>query len=523
VAVLCFFTTKDCISAWHGISYHYLRALFSSEISEVCQTFSRKNYSDLDAISFVLFTVCAFAFAVLFLRGGIRDLRHVLRTRQVPRQVIVHAIAVAGVVLIIGPVLYFVWPRSTTRKGAAVVNPSGLVWAAGNEATILHSEDGGRTWKTQVHGTGDLYSVNFPTPMSGWVTGGGGAIWHSEDGGETWSTQTSGTKKDLSMLSFIAPQFVWVVGNEGSILHSDDSGKTWKAEVSGTIKDLVSLYFVTPQVGWVVGSEGLILHTEDGGATWKSEKSGTQENLGYVIFTTSKSGWVVGTGGTILHTEDGGRTWNRQNSGTIKNLAAITFPTPQSGWIVGHHGAILHTDDRGETWNRQLSDSSADLSEVTFPTLQSGWVAGHQGVLLHTDDGGNTWIVESSGTNTDLHSVAWAHPRGSIGVQFAPPKSAAPHANVITSATVEQVMHGGPADKAGLQAGDNIVAVNGKPVKTPNELVAEICVLNPGTNATLGYTRGGEPGVVNVTIADYAELFPKEALRSAPTESGQKK
>jgi photosystem II stability/assembly factor-like uncharacterized protein len=525
VAILCFFTTKDCISAWHAsLPYHFLRALFSAEVSEVCQTFSGKNYSDIDAITFVLFTVCTFAFAVLFLHRGIRDLRLVLRTRQVPRQVIARAIAVAGAVLIIGPLLYFVWQGSTTRNRAAAVNPSGQVWAVGNEATILHSEDGGRTWETQAHGTGWLYSVNFPTPMSGWVTGSGGAIWHSEDGGETWPTQTSGTNKGLSTLSFVAPQFVWVVGMEGTILHSDDSGKTWKAEVSGTSKDLVSVYFVTPQLGWVVGSEGLILHTEDGGGTWKSQKSGTQENLGYVIFITLKSGWVVGGGGTILHTEDGGRIWNRQNSGTVKYLAAIAFPTPQSGWIVGNHGAILHTNDSGETWNRQLSDSTADLTEVTFPTPQSGWVAGHQGVVLHTDDGGDNWIVESSGTNTDLQSVAWAHPRGSIGVQFAaPPESAAPHARVITSATIAQVMHGGPAERAGLQAGDNIVAVNGRPVKTPNELVAEIGVLNPGTNVNLGYIRDGKPGVVNVSIADYAELFPKEAQQSTPTQSGEKR
>ena len=113
------------------------------------------------------------------------------------------------------------------------------------------------------------------------------------------------------------------------------------------------------------------------------------------------------------------------------------------------------------------------------------------------------------------HKVA----RGSIGVEFnAVPNPAVARVYGVTSGvTIANVTPNGPADKAGLKTGDTIVSVNGKSVKTGDELVAEISALKPGTDAKLGYVRNGTDSTAEVTIADRSKLF---ASRLGDQEEG---
>src|SRR5579864_7465211 len=94
--------------------------------------------------------------------------------------------------------------------------------------------------------------------------------------------------------------------------------------------------------------------------------------------------------------------------------------------------------------------------------------------------------------------------RGSIGVQFnaVPNPAVARVYGVSSGVTIADVTPGGPAEKAGLKVGDTITSVNGKDVKSGDELVAEISALKPGTSAKVGYVRNGKPLSTSVTIAD---------------------
>ena len=109
--------------------------------------------------------------------------------------------------------------------------------------------------------------------------------------------------------------------------------------------------------------------------------------------------------------------------------------------------------------------------------------------------------------------------RGSIGVEFnAIPNPAVARVYGVTSGvTIAHVTPNGPADNAGLKTGDTIVSVNGKQVKTGDELVAEISALKPGTTAKIGYIRNGKNSTADVTIADRSKLF---ASRLGEQEEG---
>ncbi len=109
--------------------------------------------------------------------------------------------------------------------------------------------------------------------------------------------------------------------------------------------------------------------------------------------------------------------------------------------------------------------------------------------------------------------------RGSIGVEFnAVPNPAVARVYGVTSGvTIAHVTANGPADKAGLKTGDTIVSVDGKQVKTGDELVADISAIKPGSTAKIGYIRNGKTSSADVTIADRSKLF---ASRLGEQEEG---
>jgi serine protease Do len=99
--------------------------------------------------------------------------------------------------------------------------------------------------------------------------------------------------------------------------------------------------------------------------------------------------------------------------------------------------------------------------------------------------------------------------RGSIGVQFQENLSPAVLRvyGFKTGVLVNGVTPHGPADQAGLKAGDIIVSVDGKPIKDGDVLVSDIAARKPGTTVRMGYVRSGQQQTATLTIADRTKLY----------------
>jgi putative serine protease PepD len=65
---------------------------------------------------------------------------------------------------------------------------------------------------------------------------------------------------------------------------------------------------------------------------------------------------------------------------------------------------------------------------------------------------------------------------------------------------VSTVSPGGPADHAGLKAGDILTKLNGRPLDQPVDLIALIRKYPPGQSVTVTYQRGGAPHTAQVTL-----------------------
>ncbi|MBI3693749.1 MAG: Do family serine endopeptidase [Acidobacteria bacterium] len=115
--------------------------------------------------------------------------------------------------------------------------------------------------------------------------------------------------------------------------------------------------------------------------------------------------------------------------------------------------------------------------------------------------------------------------RGSIGITFLPENDAllrvygAKEGGVV----VQDVEPGGPSAKAGIKQEDTIVAIDGKPIKNGEELVALVASSAVGKKLTIKLLRDGKTMEVPVTIGDRAEVFKGRLAenREEPEESHQ--
>jgi len=69
-------------------------------------------------------------------------------------------------------------------------------------------------------------------------------------------------------------------------------------------------------------------------------------------------------------------------------------------------------------------------------------------------------------------------------------------------AYVSQVVKGGPAEKAGLQPGDIVLGLNGKPVDGPVELRRALGAVKPGTSVMLQINRRGKAMDIKASLAE---------------------
>ena len=114
--------------------------------------------------------------------------------------------------------------------------------------------------------------------------------------------------------------------------------------------------------------------------------------------------------------------------------------------------------------------------------------------------------------------------RGSIGVEFSGAQNPALARvyGVKDGVVISSVRPGTPAEEAGLQTGDAITAINGKPIKSGDELISAISSTKPGSKLNLTIMRNGAQKDTKVTVADRAKLFPDRTESSDETADESK-
>jgi Do/DeqQ family serine protease len=95
--------------------------------------------------------------------------------------------------------------------------------------------------------------------------------------------------------------------------------------------------------------------------------------------------------------------------------------------------------------------------------------------------------------------------RGMLGVTIQPMTTDLAQGLGLKEArgiAVSSVNAGGPAEKAGIKAGDVILQVNGRTVNDPNELRNTVAGIAPGTEVTVKIARGAQEQDIKVKLGD---------------------
>jgi len=99
--------------------------------------------------------------------------------------------------------------------------------------------------------------------------------------------------------------------------------------------------------------------------------------------------------------------------------------------------------------------------------------------------------------------------RGSIGIQFQTAQSSAVGRvyGFTNGVIVGVVTPNGGAAKAGIQAGDVLVSIDGRNIKDGDDLVNDISARHVGSTVKIGYLRDGKQNTANIVIGDRAKTY----------------
>jgi len=101
--------------------------------------------------------------------------------------------------------------------------------------------------------------------------------------------------------------------------------------------------------------------------------------------------------------------------------------------------------------------------------------------------------------------------RGSIGVSFSPDedknRELVKGYGGTAGVFVQRVEPGGPAEKAGLEAGDVIIALDGKPIARGQDLMERVADASVGETMKITVLRNGKKNDFNVVIGDRSKVF----------------
>ncbi len=89
-----------------------------------------------------------------------------------------------------------------------------------------------------------------------------------------------------------------------------------------------------------------------------------------------------------------------------------------------------------------------------------------------------------------------------------------------SGALVQNVTPGGPAEKAGLKAGDVIRTYNGQTISDSGQLVALVTETNPGSVVTLEVLRNGKPLTLRITLSERPSALGVKASVGKPSIQG---
>lgn len=238
--------------------------------------------------------------------------------------------------------------------------------AVGQRGHIVYSNDLGQTWvQAQVPVSSDLVAVDFPSSSKGWAVGHDGAVLHTVDGGLTWKKQFDGLAAARTMADYYAvnqPQGISPEGDEIAVFQGDIQ---WFID-QGADKPFLDVWFEDESTGYIIGAFNLLFRTSDGGRSWTPWFDRIDNPRRYHLYAIRPIGndlFICGEQGSVYRLDRKERRFVAPEPpyfGTFFGLVG----KPGNVVAFGMRGSVYSSQDNGESWNKIETGILAGLTDA---------------------------------------------------------------------------------------------------------------------------------------------------------------
>jgi len=273
--------------------------------------------------------------------------------------------------------------------------------AVGERGCIVYTDDDGHTWRqARVPVSVTLTAVTFPSRLQGWAAGHFGVVLHTQDGGVTWATQLDGIRAARLRLDQVSSRPVSRSTAEISNLQGQQSSALEAAQQlvdDGPDKPFLSIHFDNDRTGFVVGAYGLAYKTVDGGQTWQAWQDHVDNPDGQHLYALASYGGrllLVGEQGYFARSTDSGQRFARQKTSYAGTLFGLETQDGIHLVAYGLRGNAVFSPNAGGSWESVKTGVVGAIDgSCVLRSGQYAFVTDRGEVLISEDQGRTVEVV----------------------------------------------------------------------------------------------------------------------------------
>jgi photosystem II stability/assembly factor-like uncharacterized protein len=357
-----------------------------------------------------------------------------------PASKLSHSLTILTLLLSVLPLSAQRWiypnPQGNDLKVVKIVPGTTDVLAAGANATLMRSKDGGKSWNIQYHIAGGAWVIEDMALVDSthWYLIGNGAIsahntpdssvvLKTTDAGKNWTLtklKTVDLFNSYNQIEFLNKDTGFVSALFDPVLRTLDGGKTWKYIDTVSSFYLGGLmHFSNEHTGILIKATNSYYYTGNAGSKWSVYiSSGLYARA--ISFINPKIGYIVGP--DVRRTLDSGRTWSvvAPEDTSLNQWITVKFLDSTTGYGIayGKHSGMyfMKTTDAGFTWSKYYV-SKGPIWSLAFSSPDTGYAVGALGITYRTTDAGKSWQIISSKYYGGCYSIDFYTRNGYAGLQ----------------------------------------------------------------------------------------------------------
>lgn len=271
----------------------------------------------------------------------------------------------------------------------AITRAGNRLVAVGEHGIIIYSDDNGQEWhQAAVPVDVTLTTVAFATPQDGWAGGALGVILHTTDGGMTWKIQITGLEVN-QLITTAANQLAASNPTDPTTQRALRRANIFMA--AGPDKPFFSILPFDTNNVQIFGAYRMCIKTNNAGIIWQDCSLDIPDPVSHNLYQAVRSGssiYVAGESGSMFRSDDQGLTFTQLTAPADDTLFGLIVTPAHTLLSFGVAGGLFRSTDQGRTWSTVTIASQSDLTAGII--LKSGLVlvfseAGS--VYLSSDDG----------------------------------------------------------------------------------------------------------------------------------------